>query len=229
MKIAIISDTHDNLHNFTKFAKYAAELGVEAVIHCGDVASPETFGEIVKILNTRDDASRVKVFLALGNMDAGRGGEEAYLKAVGVDSVNGGRLFLKTLSQARRRAKDAAPAGAGSRGSEKIIFRNSQREKINVKVFENIGEVEIDGIKTAFGHEPKKMLPVAVNRKYHFVFYGHTHKPWMDVLKNDCIFANPGNLSDSGYLSTFAILDTETKKLELKILKDTELLSKSLQ
>ena len=81
---------------------------------------------------------------------------------------------------------------------------------------------EIDGIKIAFGHEPKKMLPVAENKKYNFVFYGHTHKPWMDVLKNDCIFANPGNLSDSGYLSTFAILDTETKKLELKVLRDAE-------
>jgi predicted phosphodiesterase len=49
------------------------------------------------------------------------------------------------------------------------------------------------------------------------VFYGHDHKPWEEMIGETRI-VNPGNLANIFYAPTFAIFDTETGKLELKIL-----------
>lgn len=40
MKIAIISDSHDNLPNIEKFLGWAKKNNVEMNIHCGDLAAP---------------------------------------------------------------------------------------------------------------------------------------------------------------------------------------------
>lgn len=42
MKIAIISDTHDNLANLEKFLTLAKKEEVTGIIHCGDVTKVET-------------------------------------------------------------------------------------------------------------------------------------------------------------------------------------------
>lgn len=42
MKIAIISDTHDNMANLEKFLALAEKEKIEGIIHCGDVTTPET-------------------------------------------------------------------------------------------------------------------------------------------------------------------------------------------
>ena len=58
---------------------------------------------------------------------------------------------------------------------------------------------------------------LAESGKYDLVFYGHNHKPWEEKI-NTCKLINPGTLAGLFNKSTFAILDTETKKLELIIL-----------
>ncbi|MFA6918878.1 MAG: YfcE family phosphodiesterase [Patescibacteria group bacterium] len=40
MKIAIISDSHDNIYNIEKFLDYAEKNKIEMIIHCGDLAAP---------------------------------------------------------------------------------------------------------------------------------------------------------------------------------------------
>lgn len=62
MKLAIISDTHDNLENLKKFLGFAKKEKIEILIHCGDVTRSETLGEIEKNFEG-------KIFLALGNAD----------------------------------------------------------------------------------------------------------------------------------------------------------------
>ncbi|MCF8024533.1 MAG: metallophosphoesterase family protein, partial [Desulfobacteraceae bacterium] len=37
MKIAVLSDTHDNIRNVRKALELIAGQHVEAIIHCGDV------------------------------------------------------------------------------------------------------------------------------------------------------------------------------------------------
>jgi len=44
MKIAICSDSHDNLVNISKFLHYCNMNDVEVVLHCGDWCAPSTFG-----------------------------------------------------------------------------------------------------------------------------------------------------------------------------------------
>lgn len=41
MKLAIISDTHNNSKTLQKAAKWMNENGVERIIHCGDISSPD--------------------------------------------------------------------------------------------------------------------------------------------------------------------------------------------
>jgi len=40
MKIGILSDSHDHVWNLRKAVKQATDLGVEEIIHCGDLISP---------------------------------------------------------------------------------------------------------------------------------------------------------------------------------------------
>lgn len=42
MKIAVISDTHDNLVNLKKALEYIQAQGIETLIHCGDIATMDT-------------------------------------------------------------------------------------------------------------------------------------------------------------------------------------------
>lgn len=78
--------------------------------------------------------------------------------------------------------------------------------------------LKIGGIKIAITHFPDEARKLALTEKYDFVFYGHTHKPWLEKISG-CFSANPGNLTGIWYKPSFAVLDSETKKLSLKILE----------
>lgn len=156
MKIAIISDTHDNLYNLKRFFEFVKKESIEAIIHCGDMARAETLDEILKNFDG-------PVFLSFGNMD-----------------------FREEFSN----------------------FENNER----VEIFEKFGKAEIGGLKIGFCHFPE--LAKANCKKYNFVFYGHTHKPWIEKSGN-CFIANPGNLAGQYYAASFAVLETNTKHLSL--------------
>jgi len=98
-----------------------------------------------------------------------------------------------------------------------------------VKVFEDTAETEIDrspsshkasdGLrKIAINHFPEKARGMAQSGKFDLVFYGHTHRPWDEKI-GECHMINPGELAGQFYKPTFAIYDTITEKLELKILE----------
>ena len=69
MKIAIISDTHDNLPNFKKAIDWIKKQGIKTIIHCGDVACPETLDSALTDFSGQ-------VFVSLGNADVGHGWEK---------------------------------------------------------------------------------------------------------------------------------------------------------
>ena len=48
MKLAIISDTHDNLPNFKTAVDWINEEKIKTIIHCGDIFKPETIKEVLK-------------------------------------------------------------------------------------------------------------------------------------------------------------------------------------
>jgi len=53
---------------------------------------------------------------------------------------------------------------------------------------------------------------------YDLIFYGHTHRPWTEKY-NGLELINPGNLAGQINKASFAIYDTKSNKLELKILE----------
>lgn len=62
MKIAIISDTHDNLANLEKTISFLNKEKINILLHCGDVTSIETLEKILKIFSG-------KFYLVMGNGD----------------------------------------------------------------------------------------------------------------------------------------------------------------
>ena len=63
MRVAVVSDTHDNIRAIKRVAERITEAGVETVIHLGDIISPFA----VRLL--RDALRGVKVVGVLGNND----------------------------------------------------------------------------------------------------------------------------------------------------------------
>jgi len=61
MKIAIISDTHNNLNNIQAVRKLILGEGIKVVIHCGDLTEPEVL----------DYFGDFRLYVAYGNGDYG--------------------------------------------------------------------------------------------------------------------------------------------------------------
>ncbi len=79
-------------------------------------------------------------------------------------------------------------------------------------------EIELGGKRIFLNHYPEVAKQAAESGKYDIAFYGHTHRPWVEQV-GKCKLANPGEVAGQRYKPTFAIYDTETDTLELKILE----------
>lgn len=100
-------------------------------------------------------------------------------------------------------------------------FRGTNIYK-NVELFKNFGEIEIEKKKIAFVHYPDKAKQLCESGEYDFVFYGHTHKPWIESIQTrrkqylfKCTLLNPGNVAGDIYLPTFAVWETKNDKFDL--------------
>lgn len=98
----------------------------------------------------------------------------------------------------------------------KIQAKNQNR----VFIFEKSGNISAGGLKMSFCHFEKDARRIASLKKDDLVFFGHTHKPHIEE-KEKVVFANPGNLAGLFYKATFAVLDTATKEISLKIVDQT--------
>jgi len=96
----------------------------------------------------------------------------------------------------------------------------------NVKIEEKILETKIDNKSIAITHFPEEARNLVEKRNpsagsgqvYDLVFYGHTHRAWEEKVGN-CRLINPGESAGQFYKPTFAVYDTATDKLDLKILE----------
>jgi len=86
MKLAIISDSHDNMANFKKIVDWLEKEKIGLVIHCGDISSPQTMRRAFS-----DFSGEVKA--SLGNADFGVAEEYEQSAKIKVFS-NFGELFL---------------------------------------------------------------------------------------------------------------------------------------
>jgi len=82
-----------------------------------------------------------------------------------------------------------------------------------------VGGLETEGIKIAFCHTPARAKKLAADEKYQMIFYGHTHKPWIEKIGATYLI-NPGNLAGQRTEATLALYDSVEKRLDLKKLVD---------
>jgi hypothetical protein len=86
----------------------------------------------------------------------------------------------------------------------------------NIKYWGEIGQDKID--KRSFGlcHEKYKIKSLPLN-DLDIVFYGHSHKPWLEQ-KEKTIIANPGTLGGVLQKATFAVWETKNNTLQLQLI-----------
>lgn len=94
-------------------------------------------------------------------------------------------------------------------------------------IFKKFGEVEIGNKHIAFVHYSDVTKQLCESGKYDFVFYGHTHKPWVafvetmaDQRPKKCTILNPGNVANEIYPPTFAVWETDNDKFDLIRIND---------
>jgi hypothetical protein len=106
-------------------------------------------------------------------------------------------------------------------GNMELYEENILTRYRNIKYSGEVGLKKIGGLNIGFCHQPEKIKKVfkLSDLAPDFIFYGHTHKPWLEQT-DKTIIANPGNAAGVFQQATFAVLDTDTKKLDLKIIAD---------
>ena len=153
MRIAVISDVHNNMANLSKTLQFIKKENIKILLCCGDLGSKET-----------------------------------------LESLN--KQFLGQIERV-----------SGNLDKEMEIDGPDKKELI------------VNQKRIVFTHYPQEARRLAKSQKYDIVFYGHTHKPWQEKIGRT-ILVNPGNLEGTFYPASFAIYDSKTNGLELKILQD---------
>ncbi|MGQ9681925.1 MAG: YfcE family phosphodiesterase [Anaerolineae bacterium] len=154
MKIAVLSDTHDNIWNLERLLPRLQDAGL--LIFCGDLCAPFT-------LDTLGQGFAGPVHVTLGNND--------------------GDVYLLT----------------------RIAARHS-----HVTLAVPSGEIEADGQRLAFVHEPLFAEGLAALGRYAAVFCGHSHRREVRKIGNT-LLANPGEVMGRLGNPGCGIYDTATR------------------
>ncbi len=87
----------------------------------------------------------------------------------------------------------------------------------NVKLFQRMGEIILDRKKIAFTHYFDIAKPLAMTSSYDLVCFGHSHKWYLDKIKNTFLL-NPGEIMGKEKKPGFAVYDTYLNEIsEVKI------------
>jgi len=160
MKIAIISDIHDNLPNLDKVLEYIRQNNISKLICCGDFGSQETLAYLA-------DNFIGQIWTVLGNMDKGH-----------------------------------------------VEYSEVKDKFDNIMLFETMGKFSVDNKEVLIVHEPRNYVSYLRNDDFQYVFYGHTHRPWQEIIDGKMVLC-PGNVANQLYAPTFAVWDTSDNKFEL--------------
>ena len=88
----------------------------------------------------------------------------------------------------------------------------------NINYLGEMGVVEIDSSLVGVCHEPFQIETLLDKYAPNIIFYGHTHKPWLEERASIKII-NPGTLGGVFQKATFAFWDTGTKEIKLILLE----------
>jgi len=229
-KIALITDTHMGARNncsiFNKFFlrffdeiffPYLENNNIETIIHLGDL------GEYRKQVNLNilnswnenvfDRLKKYTCFFISGNHDIFFRNENtvSIQKSLLLDKKFGFHLinsFPETIEIDSKKL-DLIPWITSSNENEIQRFLSSSFSSILFSHLEISGALMTPGL-----YCQESQLDISFLEKYHSIFSGHFHL--RSQVKNVCYIGNPYEIiwSDCGYKKGFAILDTETLRIE---------------
>ena len=104
------------------------------------------------------------------------------------------------------------------RGNLELYDEAEVKKYQNINFLGRLGVFEVDNKIVGLCHEPWHIKSVLSLKKCDLIFYGHTHEPWIGE-KDGVTAANPGTLGGVFTKATFAVWDSESGGLELKILE----------
>ena len=92
---------------------------------------------------------------------------------------------------------------------------------LNIKYLGKYGIIEIDNFKVGVCHEPFYIDKLLEREGVKLIFYGHTHKPWIEDKKGVKLI-NPGTLGGVFQKASFAVWESGEGGLELILLERIE-------
>jgi len=95
----------------------------------------------------------------------------------------------------------------GNNDGDKLMNAQIAREKGNVTLYGELGELELDGKQIAITHYPHIARALAAGQQYDLVCHGHDHQrasQWMGRT----LLLNPGEVMGRFGVSSYAIYDT---------------------
>lgn len=104
------------------------------------------------------------------------------------------------------------------RGNLEIYDEAEIKKYNNINYLGRFGVFEVDNKIIGLCHEPWHIKSVLRVKPCQLIFYGHTHKPWLEE-KDGLLTVNPGTLGGVFSKASLAIYDSSAGRLELKILE----------
>jgi putative phosphoesterase len=195
MKIAVISDIHDNVWKLEVALKKIRALEPHALICCGDLCSPF----IVDLLIHKERGFTGPIHIVFGNND----GDRSIITKKAAASSGHAQVYGEFAEFLLVESET------------KLVERAAlKKEHNNVDVF---FDRSIQGKRIALNHYDYLARPIAASGKYSIVFYGHNHchrheqSDQTDVINPGAIMGYNGpDLKDIP--STFVIYDTAGDK-----------------
>jgi len=203
MKFLIISDIHDNLVNLEKCVNWGRGENVENAICCGDIVNEETLKFLTENFKS--------LYLVRGNL-------EIYDETE-INKYDNSQTAVAPRITANFLLRNSPAQSGLKQSSHENLPLSAEPIKVNrINYLGRLGVFEIDGKIVGLCHEPWFIKKVLELKKCDLVFYGHTHEPWISE-KDGRVTANPGTLGGVFNKASFAVWDSLSGKLELKILE----------
>lgn len=102
----------------------------------------------------------------------------------------------------------------GNNDYETRAFEQISKKSPNLSLYGEEATLLIDKQRIALTHSPYRALTLAHTRKYHCVFYGHTHQAKVENI-GGCLLANPGEIQGRTGTISYGIFHTKTTRFTI--------------
>jgi len=102
----------------------------------------------------------------------------------------------------------------GNNDGDKRAVSNAAEGYAGFKIYGEIAELELGGLRIAINHYPEIAKGLAKSGLYDLVCYGHDHTAHQELVAGSTILLNPGEVMGLKGSASLAILDTKTMEIE---------------